>query len=136
MYIHLCSNILHAINNSKFNAIKSPTQPFPFTCVEPCQPDQVTATGSCDSETMVVVAWAEAEGAVVYMVTAMGDLGYMTAFQTNESSLEAELPCGQTYSFTVIGQDESCDSPISDAAEFRTGTWRYLITSQKYTPYV
>ncbi|XP_071200535.1 mucin-3B [Salvelinus alpinus] len=87
---------------------------------EPCQPDQVTATGSCDSETMVVVAWAEAEGAVVYMVTAMGDLGYMTAFQTNESSLEAELPCGQTYSFTVIGQDESCDSPISDAAKFRT----------------
>ncbi|XP_012990390.2 uncharacterized protein LOC105029012 isoform X2 [Esox lucius] len=86
---------------------------------EPCQPNQVTATGSCDSET-VVVAWTHAQGSEKYVVTAMGNLGYITEFQTNDTSLAVDLPCGQTYSLSVKGQDELCDSSSTNSAEFRT----------------
>lgn len=65
--------------------------------------------------------WAAAQGASVYTVTAAGDLGYVMSFQTNETIAEAELPCGQLFTFTVVAQDERCDSPASLPEEFRTG---------------
>lgn len=78
-------------------------------------------SGSCDNET-VVLGWSAAEGASVYMVTATGDLGYVTSFQTNETMIEAELPCGQLFTFTVKAQDVRCDSAVSLPEEFKTGT--------------
>nr|XP_046247875.1 uncharacterized protein LOC124060678 [Scatophagus argus] len=87
---------------------------------EPCQPTGLTVSGSCDNET-VVVDWLAAEGASVYTVTATGDRGYATSFQTNETTLEAELPCGQLFTFTVKAQDDRCDSPVSQPEEFKTG---------------
>lgn len=70
--------------------------------------------------------WAAAQGASVYTVTAAGDLGYVMSFQTNETMAEAELPCGQLFTFTVVAQDDRCDSATSLPEEFQTGesaTW-------------
>ncbi|KAL7397583.1 hypothetical protein ABVT39_024505 [Epinephelus coioides] len=87
---------------------------------EPCQPTGVTVSGSCDNET-VVLDWLEAKGASVYVVTATGDLGYTTSFQTEETMIEAELPCGQLFTFTVQAQDDRCNSAVSLPEEFKTG---------------
>ena len=69
--------------------------------------------------------WSAAEGASVYEVTATGDLGYIDSFRTQETTIEAELPCGQLFNFTVKAQDERCDSPMSSSAEFKTGTFSF-----------
>ncbi|XP_071342815.1 uncharacterized protein [Trachinotus anak] len=87
---------------------------------EPCQPTGLTVEGSCYNET-VVLDWWVAKGALMYMVTAAGDLGYVTSFQTNETTIEAELPCGQLFTFTVKAQDDQCDSAVSLPGEFKTG---------------
>lgn len=57
----------------------------------------------------------------MYVVTASGDLGYVTSFQTEETNLEVELPCGQMFSFTVKAQDEQCDGAESHMAVFKMG---------------
>lgn len=87
---------------------------------EPCQPADLTVEGSCYNET-VVLDWSSAKGAFIYEVTATGDLGYITSFQTNDTMLEAELPCGQMFTFTVKAKDNQCDSAESDPKEFKTG---------------
>ncbi|KAK9519631.1 hypothetical protein VZT92_022346 [Zoarces viviparus] len=86
----------------------------------PCQPTGLTASGSCDNGT-VVLDWSAAEGASVYVVSATGDLGYVTSFQTEETSVEAELLCGQLFTFTVKAQDDRCDSAVSMPESFKTG---------------
>lgn len=68
-----------------------------------------------------MVDWAAASGASFYMVTATGDLGYVTSFQTNETMIEAKLPCGQLFHFTVKAQDDRCVSAVSLHEEFKTG---------------
>nr|XP_019965387.1 PREDICTED: uncharacterized protein LOC109644441 [Paralichthys olivaceus] len=87
---------------------------------EPCQPTGLKVNGSCYNDT-VVLDWSAALGASVYVVTATGDLGYVTSFQTNETMIEAELPCGQLFTFTVKSQDDRCDSSVSLPEEFKTG---------------
>ncbi|XP_074491158.1 uncharacterized protein fndc7b [Sebastes fasciatus] len=86
----------------------------------PCQPTDLTVSGSCDNDT-VMVDWVAAEGASVYVVTATGDLGYTTSFQTNGTMVEVELPCGQLFNFTVKAQDDRCDSDGNPSEEFKTG---------------
>lgn len=86
----------------------------------PCQPVGLTVSGSCDNET-VTLDWVAAQGASLYTVTAAGDLGYVTSFQTNETMGEVELPCGQLFTFTVVANDDRCDSVASLPEEFKTG---------------
>lgn len=93
---------------------------------EPCQPADLVADGSCDNET-VVLSWSEAKGASVYVVKATGDLGYVTSFQTQEPMVEAELPCGQLFTFMVKAQDDRCSSSDSQPAAFRTGSGPLLL---------
>uniref|UniRef100_A0A8P4G5R4 Fibronectin type-III domain-containing protein n=1 Tax=Dicentrarchus labrax TaxID=13489 RepID=A0A8P4G5R4_DICLA len=87
---------------------------------DPCQPTGLAVSGSCDNET-VVLDWSAADGASLYMVTATGDLGYVTSFRTDETTIEAELPCGQVFTFTVKALDDRCESPVSLPAVFKTG---------------
>lgn len=87
---------------------------------EPCQPTGITVNGSCNNDT-VVLDWSAAAGASVYTVTASGDLGYVTSYQTEETTIEAELPCGQLFTFTVKAQDDRCDSAVSLPKKFKTG---------------
>ncbi|XP_064190128.1 uncharacterized protein LOC135254105 [Anguilla rostrata] len=86
---------------------------------EPCRPGRMSAAGSCGNDT-VLLGWAESRGASVYIVTATGDLGYTVDFNTTDTSLEAWLPCGQTFRFSVVAQGEACESPRSGWAQFRT----------------
>ncbi|KAJ8376161.1 hypothetical protein SKAU_G00067410 [Synaphobranchus kaupii] len=86
---------------------------------EPCGPGSMSAVGSCGNDT-VNLAWEESPGASVYIVTATGDLGYVTGFNTTDTSLEASLPCGQTFSFSVVARGHRCDSPHSGHAHFTT----------------
>ncbi|KAF7660957.1 hypothetical protein LDENG_00272160 [Lucifuga dentata] len=86
---------------------------------DPCQPVDVTVTGSCDNNT-VALDWSEAKGTSTYIVSVTGDLGYVTGFQTSETTLNIALPCGQEYTFTVKAQDDRCDSPVSQPVQFRT----------------
>ncbi|XP_075901618.1 uncharacterized protein fndc7b isoform X2 [Nelusetta ayraudi] len=105
-----------AYSNMCYSEVSSPVE----VQTGPCQPAGLTVSGSCDNET-VVLDWAAAEGASVYTVTALGDLGYVTSFQTNETTAEAELPCGQLFTFTLVAQDDRCDSASSLPEEFKTG---------------
>ncbi|XP_034002008.1 fibronectin type III domain-containing protein 7-like [Trematomus bernacchii] len=86
---------------------------------EPCQPTGLTVSGSCDNDT-VVLDWSAAKGASGYVVTTTGDIGYTSSFQTNETTVEAELPCGQSFTFTVKAQGDRCDSAVSLPQEFQT----------------
>ncbi|XP_017573413.2 uncharacterized protein LOC108439482 [Pygocentrus nattereri] len=86
---------------------------------EPCQPQHLTVDGSCENNTLLL-KWDDTAGALGYVVVATGNLGYTSAYQTNVSILEVGLPCGQSYSFTVMGQDKRCNSPLSIPAEFTT----------------
>lgn len=101
---YLCSNVF----------VLTPSSP------EPCQPTGLTVHGSCNSET-VVLNWSVVKGALVYEVTATGNLGYIMSFQTNETTIETELPCGQLFTFTVKAQDDQCDSAVSLPETFKTG---------------
>ncbi|XP_047442067.1 uncharacterized protein LOC125008801 [Mugil cephalus] len=87
---------------------------------EPCQPTGLTASGSCQNDT-VMLDWYEARGALLYVVTVTGDLGYSDSFQTNDTTIETDLPCGQLFTFTVVAQDNVCDSPVSLPDQFKTG---------------
>lgn len=69
----------------------------------------------------MVLNWSEAKGALVYVVTASGHLGYVTSFQTSDTKVAADLPCGQLYTFTVLAQDDRCDSAVSLPKKFKTG---------------
>ncbi|KAJ8274470.1 hypothetical protein COCON_G00090950 [Conger conger] len=86
---------------------------------EPCRPEHVIAQGIC-SPGELELDWDEAEGALAYTVSAVGDLGYIKAFNTTENTLEEELLCGQTYTISVVSQDDHCESPQSNPIEFRT----------------
>lgn len=97
---------------------------------EPCQPTNLTVDGLCDLGA-VKLNWSVAQGASVYVVTITGGLGYNTSFQTAETAIDAELPCGQQFSFTVKAQDAKCDSAVSLPGIFRTSkhlVYIYTIT--------
>ncbi|KAK2835181.1 hypothetical protein Q5P01_015665 [Channa striata] len=87
---------------------------------EPCQPTGLTVDGSCNNDT-VVLHWSAASGASVYVVTATGNLGYVTDLQTDKTATAVELLCGQLFTFTVKAQDDKCDSAISAPQRFKTG---------------
>ncbi|PWA21255.1 hypothetical protein CCH79_00009504 [Gambusia affinis] len=87
---------------------------------EPCQPAGLSVIGSCHDET-VMVSWDEAPGAAVYVVTAAGHLGYVSTFQVNETWIETDLPCGQLFTFTVMAQDDRCESAVSQPEKYKTG---------------
>ncbi|XP_029003162.2 fibronectin-like [Betta splendens] len=87
---------------------------------EPCQPTGLTVHGSCYNQTVVLV-WSVAKGALVYEVTATGNLGYVASFQTNKTTVQAELLCGQLFTFTVKAQDDKCESALSAPSTFKTG---------------
>ncbi|KAJ8279126.1 hypothetical protein COCON_G00061920 [Conger conger] len=86
----------------------------------PCQPAGMSAEGVCSNDT-VLLTWEETRGALKYMVIAEGNLGYIVDFATDDTTLEAQLPCGQTFSFSVSAQGQQCKSPFSGKAYFRTG---------------
>ncbi|KAG7513796.1 fibronectin type III domain-containing protein 7 [Solea senegalensis] len=85
----------------------------------PCQPTDLMVWGTCGNDT-VALQWSAAAGASNYMVEAMGDLGYVMIYQTNETTIDVQLPCGQLFSFTVKAQDDRCFSHMSLPAEFKT----------------
>ncbi|XP_041848242.1 uncharacterized protein LOC121644412 [Melanotaenia boesemani] len=87
---------------------------------EPCQPVNVSAEGFCQGE-KVQISWHQAGGAVNYLVTAAGNLGYMETLNTTQTLLSATLPCGQHYNITVQGQGSECDSIPSNPAFIQTG---------------
>lgn len=69
----------------------------------------------------MVLDWSAADGALRYVVTATGNLGYVDSLQTNETTAMFDLPCGQEYTFTVMAQDDRCDSAVSTFGELKTG---------------
>ncbi|KAJ8277963.1 hypothetical protein GJAV_G00082190 [Gymnothorax javanicus] len=85
----------------------------------PCPPSSLSASGLCSNGT-VLLSWEESRGVYVYIITAVGDLGYVTDFNTTDTNLEMWLPCGQTYSFSVVAWGEQCESPRSQQAEVTT----------------
>ncbi|XP_066528003.1 fibronectin-like [Hoplias malabaricus] len=90
-----------------------------YITTEPCKPQHLTVSSSCENNT-ILLDWDNAAGALGYTIVATGNLGYTNAFQTNVSILEVNVPCGQSYSFTVEGQDNLCNSPQSTAVQFTT----------------
>ncbi|KAK6484735.1 hypothetical protein HHUSO_G12572 [Huso huso] len=86
----------------------------------PCRPESLEAHVACDSE-IVSVVWEESSGASSYIVTAVGGLGHVTDFNTNDTAfIFLDLYCGQTYNITVVAQDERCNSLASTTVEIQT----------------
>nr|XP_019957336.1 PREDICTED: fibronectin-like [Paralichthys olivaceus] len=86
---------------------------------EPCQPVITSAQVLCQSD-QVQISWHQASGVMNYLVTAMGSLGYVDAYNTTQTLLSATLPCGQDYNVTVQGQGRECDTVRSSPAFFKT----------------
>lgn len=80
----------------------------------------VTPHGACNDT--VVLDWPDTQGALSYLISVSGHLGYVVDFNSTQSQLEATLPCGQTYNATVTPRDDRCDGPQSDSLQFKTGT--------------
>lgn len=89
---------------------------------EPCQPPGLMVIGSCDNNT-IILDWSEAKGASLYEVTISGHLGYAASFQTNDTIIETDLPCGQMFNLTVQAKDGRCSSIVSSSERYKTGTW-------------
>ncbi|XP_041941446.1 uncharacterized protein LOC121704923 [Alosa sapidissima] len=87
---------------------------------EPCQPVNVTARVACNNDT-VTLDWDNTPGALSYIISISGHLGYVVDFNSTESQLEATLPCGQSYNATVTPRDDRCDGPQSALMQFKTG---------------
>lgn len=85
----------------------------------------MSVEGTCGNDT-VLLAWEDSQDVFMYIVTASGDLGYIVDFNTTATSLEVWLPCGQTFSFSVVAQGRQCESPPSGKVDFRTGTAQTL----------
>ncbi|XP_056304665.1 uncharacterized protein LOC130216807 [Danio aesculapii] len=90
-----------------------------YITTEPCQPAQLTATGSCDNNT-VHLNWNISRGASRYTVLITSNLGYTESLQTSVPMLTVDLLCGQTYTFKTVGENDICDSLPSTPANFRT----------------
>ncbi|KAJ3599685.1 hypothetical protein NHX12_033641 [Muraenolepis orangiensis] len=129
---------LHCGENHRFSVVA-----FSSTCqsevsrtveirTEPCGPADLSVTGSCDSQS-VTLDWTEARGAAAYVVTASGDLGYVTSYQTNATGLEVDLLCGQSYAFTVQGQGGVCEGPVSAPSVFTAVVWASSDGAESYT---
>ncbi|XP_061739473.1 uncharacterized protein LOC133540674 [Nerophis ophidion] len=108
-YVTAVGNVCHSENSSVV-----------YIQTEPCEPTDLRAEGSCDNDTFAA-HWSAAKGAMSYVVSVTGDLGYVTTFQTNETMTEGALPCGQLFTFTVKAQDDRCDSAGSQPAVLKTG---------------
>ncbi|XP_067303573.1 fibronectin [Pseudorasbora parva] len=98
---------------------QSQTSRTVYVQTEPCQPTQVTVSGSCDNNT-VLLNWNHSRGALSYTVLITSNLRYADSFQTSETMLTVELLCGQTYTFTTVGENDVCDSIPSAPAHFTT----------------
>ncbi|GAA6076390.1 uncharacterized protein LOC113651476 [Tachysurus ichikawai] len=86
---------------------------------EPCQIQNLIVTGSCTSNTLQL-NWSNATGALRYTISVTGNLGYTNAFQSFVNSLQVEVSCGQSYTFSVLGNNDQCQSLTSATAKFST----------------
>ncbi|KAI5609206.1 hypothetical protein C0J50_6208 [Silurus asotus] len=86
---------------------------------EPCPVQNLTVTGSCNTSSLQL-NWSNVTGAQLYTISVTGNLGYTTAFQSAVPSLQVEVPCGQSYSFSVLGKNDQCYSLTSTTAKFST----------------
>lgn len=89
---------------------------------EPCQPTNLSVQGLCNNDT-VKLSWSAAKGALLYEVEIRGNLGYFTSVQTAVTTAEADLPCGQLYTFTVQAQDNRCLSNVSQSVQHQNGMY-------------
>lgn len=95
---------------------------------EPCQPTGLMVSGSCHNEN-VKLDWSKPKGASLYEVTISGHLGYSASFQTNDTTIETDLPCGQRFNLTVQAKDDRCDSAVSPPEEYKTGAFLFYAFS-------
>ncbi|XP_060750588.1 fibronectin type III domain-containing protein 7-like [Tachysurus vachellii] len=86
---------------------------------EPCQVQNLIVTGSCTSNTLQL-NWSNANGALRYTISVSGNLGYTNTFQRFVNSLQVEVSCGQSYTFSVLGNNDQCQSLTSATAKFST----------------
>ncbi|XP_017343677.1 uncharacterized protein LOC108276481 [Ictalurus punctatus] len=86
---------------------------------EPCQVQNLTVTGSCTTNTLQL-NWSNASGALLYTISVTGNLGYTGSFQSPVSNMHMAVPCGQSYSFSVLGQNDQCRSLTSTTTKFST----------------
>ncbi|KAI5096119.1 hypothetical protein C0J45_14549, partial [Silurus meridionalis] len=86
---------------------------------EPCPVQNLTVTGSCNTNSLQL-NWSNVTGVQLYTISVTGNLGYTTAFQSPVPSLQVEVPCGQSYSFSVLGKNDQCYSLTSTTAKFST----------------
>ncbi|XP_053338582.1 fibronectin type III domain-containing protein 7-like [Clarias gariepinus] len=76
----------------------------------PCKPQNLSASVDCSTSTGLV-SWEAEQGALFYMVQAVGANGYQTqCMSTNTSCSLPSLQCGQLYNVTSVSQDGRCNS--------------------------
>lgn len=87
----------------------------------PCQPQRFSANMDCWTSTGLM-SWEEGQGALSYLVQAVGADGYQTqCLSTNTSCSLPSLQCGQLYNLTSFGQDGYCNSSAAQA-NLQSGT--------------
>ncbi|XP_028988094.1 mucin-4-like [Betta splendens] len=80
----------------------------------PCPPTNITATHTCAPDP-VPVSWVASDSAKYYTAVAVSSDGYMSQCQTNTTSCAlSQLQCGDVYSITVAGTDDTCTGQPSN----------------------
>ncbi|XP_053549799.1 uncharacterized protein LOC128641237 [Bombina bombina] len=87
----------------------------------PCDPSILMANSSCQDSSLLV-SWAQSEGALYYMATALGSSGTTyNCTSLNTSCKIMGLQCGESLSVAVVAYDNSCPSTMSNSKEVVTG---------------
>ncbi len=87
----------------------------------PCVPVNVKGDMECSTNTLQA-SWDSPTGAVSYITTLKGAGGFLSSCpSTNKSCLFSGLQCAQTYMFSVVAQNDRCNSSESAMISARTG---------------
>ncbi|XP_051789053.1 fibronectin type III domain-containing protein 7-like [Erpetoichthys calabaricus] len=99
-------------SDSKCNSSRSNTV---LAYTAPCQPTYPNVFVDCITN-QVLVMWEQSQGSSSYKAILQGSNGQnLTCNATLDNCQIQNLPCGQKYNVSVMGQDGICTSPPSDS---------------------
>ena len=87
----------------------------------PCVPENVMVDVECSTNTLNA-SWSPSAGALSYSGHLYDDEGLcQTCSNSAPSCSFGNLSCAHTYTFTVVAQNNMCDSSVSQEVNVTTG---------------
>ncbi|XP_058478916.1 mucin-4-like [Solea solea] len=113
--------IIVAASSDQCSSMRSP--PYRIY-MEPCPPQNMSLSSSCEEHNSVMVSWTPSPVAEAYSVVATAADAHVHTCNTTSSSSNCSisaLHCDQQYTFFVTASHENCSSEASENATLNTG---------------